>query len=211
MEQTTCIVQLETRTDAPQHHLIQRNREYAQLHGYAHKLCTKESQTMPPYWQKVQLVSEALQRYECVLWIDSDAVVHDTSRAIPEFDGDMAIAPDIAIWNSPFNAGVFIVKHTAVDIIDRWLALYNPTSWTRDASTGKWTTAGEWANSMAYEQGAFSQDVLPLYRKRITVISPKVMQSPLPLPESWTLHFPTIFRNNMIVYILDVLSVKRWW
>ena len=56
-------------------------RMYAARHGYELALHDSVVETeRPPAWSKVQILRDALEHYDVVLWIDADAAIVDVSR-----------------------------------------------------------------------------------------------------------------------------------
>ena len=125
-----------------------------------------------------------------VMWMDTDALVTDchtnepVSLATSDPAACMWISPDAPPARSPFNAGCFLVRGSPAGrtLMRTWCSLYDPGVWhqvpqpiqpqesasvrfgiekqPRNQQT-RWTfTSGRWAGQ-AFEQGAFSQYILP--------------------------------------------------
>ena len=121
-------------------HLLQRNRAYAERHGYEHHFFNEATVDLPVYWQKPHLCKQVLGAgYDLVAWVDTDAVFHDFERGIESlFEGGetMVAAGDNPYWSAPFNAGVFFVRGAGgIPLMDRWLGLFPATAWTRTGWT----------------------------------------------------------------------------
>lgn len=168
---------------------------------------------LPVYWLKPYLVARALaDGADLVVWLDTDAVVHDLSRRAEDlFIGPeiMIGAPDIPFWTSPFNAGVFFVKAAGgagAALMARWSGLFEGTAWRRTPAA--WICDGEWAGP-DFEQGAFVAHLLAPLRAsgELKLLDWEVLQSPLPTPDgrSFTLHMAGGFRANLPAY-LDLIG-----
>jgi len=144
--------------------LKQRNAQYCANHGYDFLFFSTHAQDnhMPPYWLKVQIVKEVLEtnKYDYVMWIDSDACFWDANIAIERIFKVFGLAyhffvagPDIL---DSFNAGVWIVKNcvTAKEFMIDWIQCYKPEKWIRLKE--KWKCLGLWAGKY-FEQGAGKQ------------------------------------------------------
>lgn len=181
------------------------NAFYAKRRGYHyffHDLITPE---IPPYWAKVALVHRYLtEGFDIVMWLDSDAVVHDFHRKIESLFAPgtaFVYAPDCPKWGGVFNAGVFAVKRVAEPMIRDWLSCFQPSAWRREGGKGgKWVSTGGWAGA-TYEQGSWVEFIMPKYAEQLHCVGWKVLQSPFPLPESFTLHFAGAFLGNVIIYL----------
>jgi hypothetical protein len=205
------IVQFDDRSDAvlgPMRRLIDRNAAYAAARGYTHVLATKPAHDIPIFWNKVHVIAEHLANgFDCVAWLDSDAVVHDFSLDIPAlFDGEQAFvfAGDLPVWQriSPFNAGVFFVKGASgLALMREWQALYPAHLWRKQGA--EWICPEQpWAGP-AYEQGAFAEKLVPKFAASglLKQLPWQALQSPYPLPQSLTLHFQNSFRANFLLYL----------
>jgi len=166
-----------------------RNSEYCKKFGYEYRFISKET-NLPPYWTKVKLAHDILknENYSGVMWIDTDAVVvkHKPIEEFFQGNHDMVFSPDAPVWamQSPFNAGIWMVKKSGMYILDKWLSKYNPEQWHFD---GKWHSNGIWAGD-TYEQGAFSSFVLPNV-KNVLSLDWSILQDVKPTENSFTLHF----------------------
>ena len=121
-----------------------------------------------------------------------DATIHDMNRSLNSFvrqGKSFYCAGDTPNWNSRFNAGVWFVlsNHQGRQIMNSWMNLYDSGKWTKETD-GSWKTIGEWAGD-TYEQGSFVQTILPRFNTHIEVLPWQVLQSFIPLPQSFTLHF----------------------
>lgn len=186
--------------------LLQRNAAYAARHGYAYQFLDRAYFDLPTYWQKPSICHRFLQGgYDLVVWLDTDAVVHDLDVAVETlFEGSevMVAAGDNPLWAAPFNAGVFAVKAAdgGLELMARWMALFAGTSWTRTETA--WVCQDEWAGP-SYEQGAFNLHLLERSKASgaLRLIDWRRLQSPFPVPEAFTLHFPGPFKPNIPVYL----------
>lgn len=190
--------------------LVQRNRNYAQRHGYDHFFLTQPVFDLPVYWQKPSLLKRFLDGgFDQVAWLDTDAVFHDLDRRIEDqFRGAeaMVAAPDNPFWEAPFNAGVVFVRREGggAELMGRWAALFPPAAWTRTEAA--WVCREEWAGT-AFEQGAFNARLLDEARAcgALRLADWAELQSPFPLATSFTLHFAGPFKANLPAYVTAVI------
>jgi hypothetical protein len=208
------VLQYDNRLDALTPMMVQ-NRDYCSRHGYEY-MFVNTPHNMPPYWIKVWLAAKLLKGYAGVLWLDSDACVYDASITLESLlapKKSFYMAPDNAIWKGPFNAGVWLVLNTPTGrrIMREWIAMYDPTIWQRKPS-GKWITSGRWAGP-AYEQGSFTEVLLPKYADAIRVFDWKFLQSTyaniVAKDRIFTLHFAGVFGKEMALYENTGVLKKR--
>lgn len=185
--------------------LVLRNSHYAKQHGYEHFFVSRLGMDIPPFWAKPHVVMFYLKSgYDIVLWLDTDAVVHDLAMPVTRFfvgDEVFIYASDNPVWRSPFNAGVFICKGiVALDLMLEWAALYQPDQWEKHENDWRCRDA-RWAGP-AYEQGSFAINILPKYGQSglFKQLPWEVLQSPFPVDNSFTLHFAERFKANIRVY-----------
>lgn len=191
--------------------LIARNSDYANMHGYHHAFERHAGKDVPVYWYKVDLIEKYLASgFDIVAWLDSDAVIHDLTISIDSLFEDneaFVFSSDLPIWKSvsPFNAGVFFCKgEFARELMQEWRSLFPAHLWEKKGN--EWICKDDrWAGP-AYEQGTFAEKLLPKYRSSpaFKQVSWKMLQSPYPLKESFTLHFATRFRINCVLYLSDL-------
>jgi hypothetical protein len=203
------IVQYDDRSDTGLGSLIklmEQNAAYASHHEYTYRFYRETPLVLPPVWVKPFLVRDLLREgFDTVVWIDSDAVVHDFSRRLESLFAQskaFVYASDPPPWVSPFNAGVFACKTEALPILDCWCASFQARLWSRnDDGAWRWLK-GEWAGR-AFEQGAFVESVLPKFAGKglMQCVPWQWLQSPKPLRESFALHFPITYRPNVNVYL----------
>ncbi len=188
--------------------LVKQNAEYARSHGYTHVFHTNAGNYVASYWAKVFLAEHYLrQGYDIVAWLDTDAVVHDSSQKIEDYFSDdqaFVYAPDSPPWHGPFNAGVFFCRGAdGLRIIQEWASHYRHDMWEKQ--DGKWRCKSpEWSGPF-YEQGAFYINLLPKYDRSglLRRCHWKVLQSPYPQPESFIIHFAG---EHIINILIDLRS-----
>lgn len=204
----TAIVQFDNRPArelGPLTLLVRRNAQYAAHHGYEHHFFDQAYFDLPVYWQKPSLVRRVLELgFDRVLWLDTDAVVHDLDRPLDSLiEGDEAMvgAPDNPHWTQPFNAGVFLARGAdGAAPMRRWAELFAGTAWRRTDTA--WICEAEWAGP-DYEQGAFNARLLPELTAsgRMRLVDWRVLQSPVPQDDAFTLHFAGPFKANVAAYL----------
>ncbi len=195
---TFAIVQYDNRELSKEHQtFVEINRKYAKLHGYDHFLIKNGYEDIPPYWAKVKCVKDKLAQYRGVLWIDTDACIINKKLSFDnafDSDKDFTFSPDGPWFEGNMNAGVWFVRNTEMgrEIIDKWFEQYNKGDWKKDKS-GKWSSSGTWAGK-TYEQGAFSDIILPKYKNNMDERPWYFLQGFYNTELSFTLHFagPTL-------------------
>ena len=118
------------------------NKTYAQKHNYDYFIGNQYAIKVPPYWAKIFLLADAIKLgYEYVMWIDSDAVVDhkkmdlkveeywfQVTDQMTKKDTNifMIYSPDPPVWNSPFMAGVFVLKNTVLtkQFLQEWIDIW---------------------------------------------------------------------------------------
>ncbi len=158
--------------------------------GFEHLFLSHET-GIPPYWVKVFLVAEYLPNYDYVIWIDSDAAIINP-RAIPLSEKTMVYSRDNHGWESPFNAGVFIMRNTSTGraLMEEWKRGYDPSRW--EIVDGKWRQFGDWLGPNL-EQGYFNHHLYEKYKDEIDVLPVEVFQIDdydLITPKTFSIHFP---------------------
>lgn len=183
---TYAVVQYDNRKlDKNMEILTKINKQYCSLYNYDYIFITKKYD-ISPYWIKVKIVRDILltNKYKGVLWLDTDAVIHDYSISldiiqIPDksfyysHDFTEYINDDLKYVNSfNFNAGVWFVLNDkqGINIMNDWMELYDPNKWHRVKKNKGVEQSGwkcndcEWAGEH-YEQGAFIKSIIPKYKK----------------------------------------------
>ena len=206
--------------------LINRNVDYCNQHKYHHRFITQKFE-IPPYWIKVMLMNQYIHsgEYEGVLWIDTDACIHDKTIRIEDIvlgKKSFYMSPGKPVWNTQntkylFNAGVFLVLHTSAgkDIMNEWMNSYNEKKWYKN-DVNQWLTSGEWAGE-TYEQGCFSTHIMPKYINDIHAYDWKFFQSNYsdvkPKEEGFDMSDPndfiTINSEASTIFILHFCSDKN--
>ncbi len=219
------IVQFETRNDDNLEVLMNRNRKYAQKHGYDYIARRKPYEGLPPYWAKVRLIQEVFRSdYDVVFMLDSDACIHDQTMKIEDvlkmFPGKCFLySPDCPLMQAIFNAGVVLVcRPHGPQIVDDWMSLYNPSRWSFDEERDSWKCEGDWAGP-DYEQGSFEHNMIrkeeyPL-REFIHKVPSVFFQGPFAndryLGPQFSVHFAgTELKVLMKEYVKDSAFLDRY-
>jgi len=115
---------------------------------------------IPPYWLKVFLVKEYLQKYDIVMWMDSDAEFYNTHIWIDVCIGNnkFIISEDKPQHRFPalLNTGVFIVRKSGEYIIDDWIKCFELSKSRWNYVNNKWICLDTYSGT-SYEQGALIQ------------------------------------------------------
>ena len=134
---------------------------------------------IPPYWAKVYELYDLMllnKDIKYFIWLDSDAIFHNFNynNFIKFLDTSftnyqMLISNDYYKESELFNAGVFIVKNDDIGrhIMNHWCTLYDKDMWNFD--NNKWEGKCKWAD-YCYEQGAFINNIIPLYKNNILIL-----------------------------------------
>jgi galactosyl transferase GMA12/MNN10 family len=225
--------------------LMQMNEAYANKHGHDYLFFDRhvpmaeadaaEAVAVSPYWAKVLLARDLLNDgYDYVMWVDTDAVVNNTSLSIPEVfrwaallyqkpGAVLVISQDpVEGYGAPHNSGVWIARNIPVRtkaFFDSWLSHYRRSEWTQDAKTRRWTCHTRdkkstttrvcpWAG-LSYEQGSLSL----LDQKLIVTLPPIVMANwdynLIRHPSNYVFHFMGDYRDRMYSYI-DIRTKNKW-
>jgi hypothetical protein len=185
--------------DAKTRRLVNKNRAYCRKHGYDY-VYEKKKYDLPSWWRKVSMVKRLLEsgKYEGVLWLDTDAAVHDENRRLEDlvvegksfyYAGEPPKGPFV------FNAGVWMVLNDTKgrEIIHDWMACYSPKNWKH--AEGRWESSNSWAGP-TYEQGAFIKYILPKFKKYLRKFPYQVLQSHCPTSETFIVHFMGEFKDT---------------
>ncbi len=194
-KKTWAIIQYDDRPLTPSFQKLQEKvKAYCEKHGYEHIFST-ESYDIPPYWRKVKLANEVLEKgqHKGILWLDTDAVIHDTEKPIDSLlkEGkSFYYSPDSPKWSSNFNAGVWMVLGNphGKEIVREWMSEYKADQWKKEDDGKKWTSEGTWGGE-SYEQGAFSNKILQKHKDKLEEFPWQVLQDDSPNASSFTLHF----------------------
>jgi hypothetical protein len=216
---TWLIVQYDDRSlDKNTEILVKENKEYAQKHGYTYKFINSGYTDIPPYWRKVAIAKELLPKYKGVLWLDTDAVIFDSSKSLESLTKSrhsMFVARDN--WRAKknhFNAGVWLIKNTPEmnTLMSDWKNLYNKDDWLKN-SQGNWHTRGNWAN-ITYEQGSFTQSILPKYKKYIKWLPCNILQGAIEdintSREPFIIHFMATLKEYIPTFVKIFISMPKY-
>jgi len=183
---------------------VARNKEYCDKHGYTY-IFEKKKYDTPPHWIKVKLVQELLRtnKYKGIIWIDTDAVVHNLDKSLDDLlvdEKSFYHSLEADVYGTPFNAGVWMVLNNKMgnEIMDKWMDVYPTSNWSH--KNGKWVTGGAWAG-VKYEQGGFVEYVKPLYPEHIHVYDWRVFQSYDPHETTFTMHFSGPLKAGVHKYL----------
>lgn len=198
----------------------QINSAYCAKHGYTYKYLSSVpyENDMPPYWTKVKIVQDELEKgtYDFVMWMDSDAVFSKHQYRLEQFLEDNIDAAMSGDMFDKFNAGVFIFRNSdkGRTLIDEWMAMYNSSSWSRDRN-GKWSCSGRWAG-IEYEQGAFCslahrrRDVYAIQRLNLCVADNILFQRDITSSKNFIVHLwgePSKLRHQQFTLLKNRINL----
>lgn len=193
---------------------VERNRQYAEKQGYEHKFISEGYKDLPVYWRKVKIVQDMLEKpYKGVMWLDTDAVVHDMNRTIDSYyKSERGFIKAIDRYgNHIFNAGVWIVKNTPKmkELMENWMNLYKKEDWKNEGD-GKWSTNKAWAGN-SYEQGSFASSITCKHKLNINTVSNTNLHGSLNNISSgnnpFVLHFLNFRKPQIAKYVKRYIDV----
>lgn len=102
-------------------------RSYCNIHGYDFIECKEIlDPNREPQWSKIKLIQKYLDKYEWIMWIDSDAAITNKNIRIeslidPKYD---IILSKEDVCNHIINTGTFIVKNSewSKSFLEKWYA-----------------------------------------------------------------------------------------
>ena len=147
------------------------NKKYATENGYGY-YCEKSNESIvnflngkAPTWYKSKLILDVFEKFnpDYVLFLDTDAIISDTSIKIEEFiiEDKFFIASEDVGSHSLMNAGVFLVKNNswAVNFMKEWIncsenlkptdCTYRPEVAEHDKSDSKYYSNRLWMDQTA--------------------------------------------------------------
>jgi hypothetical protein len=200
------MLQLEDRDDPFFNWCMNINKEYCKNHDIDYIFFKSGPDTMPAYWAKVQVVLDIMNlgKHDLVIWMDSDAFVYKNKVDVRTFFSNpkhsMVIGPDPPAWsNQSFMAAVWMVKNDSIGrkIMNEWMTHYKPNRWKK-LENGKFKSLfSVWAG-INYEQGSFSQAILPKYTSVIKSLNWYVIHETNcknPHSDCWSIHLPGAVRQ----------------
>ena len=227
MKPRVALLQIEDRHDTVLDSFMDHNKKYCKRHDIHYVRLEKPyGDVLCPYWRKIFVLRDLLDtnRFDSILWMDSDAYVFDTDKDVREFIYDypnksMIISPDppFGLWISKFMAGVFLVNNTDMSkkIVSEWCSIYDPTAWAKE--NGKWVCQKIclYANSIYYEQGAFVKNIMtnPLYASAIHTVPSKVfheIECP-PRDGCFSVHLPKALGLTVRKVCFKESGIYRTW
>jgi len=175
-----CVVQYDNRSASSlgdMHDLMEHNRRACEADGQCtYRRFDHASADRPAYWEKIALVRSTMREdatCDAVVWLDSDAAVHQTPTSVDRFrallDGVEGVySSDPVPEVHRMNAGVFAFRNSEEGrrLVELWDAGWTDESrryWSREEEGGGgWVCRGaedggcDWGQRH-YEQGSFSR------------------------------------------------------
>lgn len=105
------------------------NKKYAEKHGYDFVILNKPyDKNVTHAWQKIPAMIELLQKYDFVMYIDTDAIFYKQDlkieRLFKKYSGDILVCSDKKNSDGKYlvNGGVVIAKKSkkTIDILKFW-------------------------------------------------------------------------------------------
>lgn len=167
----------------------------------------KDDNTISQYWIKVKITNELLHQFEGILWLDSDAIIHNPQKLLHLIKSTDTFLMSGDNPFSNFCAGVWFVRNNkqGQHLIREWIQLYYQKYshfWHFDYNTNQWKSNMPFAIHPCYEQPAFIKHILPKYQ--ITSVPWNILNNPnIPIlfNESATLHFYGNFKTIIPIYL----------
>ncbi len=181
--------------------LMARNKYYCEKYGYDYIFLSTSAHDVPPYWQKVFIVKDYLNKYKGILWLDTDATIFNMNIQLDSFYSRPFSKSINSAGNQIFNAGVWIITNTprAHRILNDWIHQYDKTAWRKIGN--KWETNNSWAGEK-YEQGSFAYKIAPKYPKDIQTLKENILQSTdMNDPDTFILHFYSVYSKRIPAFL----------
>jgi Nucleotide-diphospho-sugar transferase len=147
-------------------------RPYADRHGYDLHLHTHSADpTRPPHWTKIRILLDLLERYETVVWLDSDLVIVDARRDIAaELEPDYFLYLVEHAYNDERipNTGVMLLRSgpTATRFLEE--------AWALDEHLDhEWAEQGAIMELLGYDLQRKRPGAATAYRAQTKLISPR--------------------------------------
>ena len=177
-------------------------KKYSKLHNYEYLRldnCPKEESST--YWCKIYKVKEYLNKYDYVMWVDSDTIITNYNKSLDEFISKFG-EPDIIIGEDEqtnrflpiniLNAGVFLIKNSKIgkEFIDDCLNKIPDNCIINNKEQGVWA-------GVCYEQGIMNILLKTKYKdhfyldKDKTFIFNHTFNSDLNYDNNFILHLPS--------------------
>jgi hypothetical protein len=180
-------------------------RPFAERHGYDVHLGTRSlDPSRPVSWSKVVLLRELLERYEQVLWLDSDLVIVDPREDMPrpEF---MGIVEHTTKEGRGPNAGVWSL--IAGEEVQRFLA----EVWAQeDLVTHKWWETAAICRLLGYDLEPLAPREQTRWLDKTTFIDPRWNSIPdAPAANPRVRHYPGYSVKTRAAFMLRDLVLRR--
>lgn len=101
---------------------LPRFHTFAQLHGYD-LIAGQKLTNLPPAWNKVPLLLDALTRYDQVVWLDCDLAIVDPSEDFPAIISSHSLVRHFEDNSEVPNSGVWITTQQVIPLLKKMLDL----------------------------------------------------------------------------------------
>lgn len=147
-------------------------RPYAQRHGYDLHLHTQSADTSrPAHWTKIRILRDLIDRYELVVWLDSDLVITDGRKDIArELESDCFLYLVEHAYNDERvpNTGVMMLRS------GQTAARFLEDAWSLDQHLGhEWAEQGAIMELLGYDLERKRPGAVTSYRAQTKLISPR--------------------------------------
>jgi hypothetical protein len=147
-------------------------RPYAKRHGYDLHLHTKSADlSRPPHWTKIRILRDLIERYETVVWLDSDLVLVDGRADIArELEAGYFLYLVEHAYNDERvpNTGVMVLRSGEM------AARFLDDAWALDEHVEhEWAEQGAIMELLGYNLTSKRPGIETAYRAQTKLISPR--------------------------------------
>ena len=147
-------------------------RPYAERHGYDLHLHTQSAdQSRSAHWTKIRILRDLVERYDTVVWLDSDLVIIDSRKDIAdELEPDRFLYLVEHAYNDERvpNTGVMMLR--SGKMAERFL----DDAWALDKHMGhEWAEQGAIMELLGYDLACKQPGTETTYRAHTKLISPR--------------------------------------
>ena len=121
-----CVLQYDNRHHLFLENLMDKNKSICKNIQDFKYIRAKDDNTISQYWVKVKITNQLLEQFDGILWLDSDAVIHNPKKLISLIQSTDTFLMSGDNPFSHFCAGVWFVRnnHNGRKITEEWLQLY---------------------------------------------------------------------------------------
>lgn len=179
---------------------------FAARHGYdLHLHDEVVAPDRPVPWSKIPILRDLVQRYDLVLWLDSDLMVVDPSQDVPEPDGLMAMVKHTTKEGEMPNSGVWVLRggEEAVRFLDEvWFQ--------KDLIDHKWWENAAICRLLGYELDPVRPGTPTAWLERTSWLDPRWNSIPdAPAEHPFIRHYPGYSVKTRTAFMLRDLALRN--